>query len=400
MREDFDVLAAIGVTPAGGVDRSSLNDAHLAARKWFVERAAEAGLATRVDAAGNHSALLRADGPTLLLGSHLDSVPNGGRYDGALGVVAALHVLLAVQASGLTLPVELEAIDFTDEEGTLVGLLGSEALTGALAPETLQAPRGGREALVAGLERAGLQEGQLASARREAESLAGYLERHIEQGPVLERAGVQIGVVTAIVGARSFSLVFRGAAGHAGTTPMDARRDAGLAAASFAVAANELVVRDFPGCVATIGDLQLEPGAYNVVPGTARVALECRSEDGIELERLATALLGAAQREATARRVELEIEPVGRWEPTALDPGICAAIEEVAAGLGLSSLRLRSGAGHDAQALARVTKAGMIFVPSVGGLSHDPGESTSWEDCVNGANVLLGSALLLAHRSR
>jgi len=176
--------------------------------------------------------------------------------------------------------------------------------------------------------------------------------------------------------------------------------DAGLAAASFAVAANELVVRDFPGCVATIGDLQLEPGAYNVVPGKARVALECRSEDGIELERLATALLGAAQREATARRVELEIEPVGRWEPTALDPGICAAIEEVAADLGLSSLRLRSGAGHDAQALARVTKAGMIFVPSVGGLSHDPGESTSWEDCVNGANVLLGAALVLAHRSR
>ena len=400
MQEDFDALAAIGATPAGGVDRSSLNDAHLAARKWFVERAAAAGLATRVDAAGNHSARLPADGPTLLLGSHLDSVPNGGRYDGALGVVAALHVLLAVHASGLMLPVELEAIDFTDEEGTLVGLLGSEALTGALTPETLHAPRGGREALVAGLERAGLQEGQLASARRESESLAGYLELHIEQGPVLERAGVEIGVVTAIVGARSFSLVFRGAAGHAGTTPMDARRDAGLAAASFAVAANELVVRDFPGCVATIGDLRLEPGAYNVVPGTARVALEFRSEDGVELETLETALLEAARREAAARGVELEIEPVGRWEPTALDPGTCAAIEAVAGELGLSSLRLRSGAGHDAQALARVTKAGMIFVPSVAGLSHDPAESTAWEDCVNGANVLLGAALALAHRSR
>ena len=400
MREDFDALAAIGATPAGGVDRPSLGAAHLAARRWFIERADAAGLATRVDAAGNHSAFLPAVGPTLLLGSHLDSVPNGGRYDGALGVVAALHVLLAVQAAGVELPVGLEAIDFTDEEGTLVGLLGSEALAGALPPETLLAPRGGREALLAGLERAGLNEGELANARREPASLAGYLELHIEQGPVLERAGVQIGVVTAIVGARSFSLVFRGAAGHAGTTPMDARRDAGLAAASFAVAANELVVRDFPGCVATIGDLRLEPGAYNVVPGVARVALEFRSGDAAELDALETALLAVAHREAGTRRVELELSPVARWEPTPLDSGVSAAIEEAAAELGLSSLRLPSGAGHDAQALARVTPAGMVFVPSVGGLSHDPGESTAWKDCVNGANVLLGAALHLARRSR
>ena len=396
MREDFDALAAIGATAAGGVDRPSLGEAHLAARRWFLERAAAAGLATRVDAAGNHSALLAADGPTLLLGSHLDSVPNGGRYDGALGVVAALHVLLAVR--GTELPVALEAIDFTDEEGTLVGLLGSEALAGTLARETLRAPRGGRDALLAGLARAGLREDELALARRDPESLAGYLELHIEQGPVLERAGVQIGVVTTIVGARSYALVFRGAAGHAGTTPMDARRDAGLAAAAFVVAANELVVRDFPGCVATIGDLHLEPGAYNVVPGSARVALEFRSGDGAELEALETALLDAARREADAHRTELEIAPVGRWKPTPLDAGVCDAIENAAAALGLESLRLRSGAGHDAQAVAGVTPAGMIFVPSVAGLSHDPGESTAWEDCVNGANVLLGAALRLACR--
>jgi len=396
MREDFDALAAIGATAAGGVDRPSLGEAHLAARRWFLERAAAAGLATRVDAAGNHSALLAADGPTLLLGSHLDSVPNGGRYDGALGVVAALHVLLAVR--GTELPVALEAIDFTDEEGTLVGLLGSEALAGTLARETLRAPRGGRDALLAGLARAGLREDELALARRDPESLAGYLELHIEQGPVLERAGVQIGVVTTIVGARSYALVFRGAAGHAGTTPMDARRDAGLAAAAFVVAANELVVRDFPGCVATIGDLHLEPGAYNVVPGSARVALEFRSGDGAELEALETALLDAARREADAQRTELEIAPVGRWKPTPLDAGVCDAIENAAAALGLESLRLRSGAGHDAQAVAGVTPAGMIFVPSVAGLSHDPGESTAWEDCVNGANVLLGAALRLACR--
>ena len=397
MRADFDELASIGATPAGGVDRPSLSDAHLAARAWFRRRAAAAGLETRTDAAGNESAILAGAGRrTLLLGSHLDSVPSGGRFDGALGVVAALHALLAVQHAGLELPVALEAIDFTDEEGTLVGLLGSEALAGTLDPESLQAPRGGRAALLAGLERAGLREDELTRARRDPESLAGYLELHIEQGPLLERSGTQIGVVSAIVGARSHSLVFRGAAGHAGTTPMDARKDAGLAAAAFALAAEELVVRDFPGCVATVGDLRLEPGAYNVIPGTATVALEFRSPDAAALDALEDALLGRAQSEAAARSLELEIAPVGRWEPTPLDPGVCDAVEAAAEALGLSSMRLTSGAGHDAQALASVTRSGMIFVPSVGGLSHDPGELTVWDDCVNGANVLLWAALALA----
>jgi len=396
MREDFDALAAIGATPAGGVHRPSLGEAHLAARAWFLDRAAAAGLETRVDRAGNHSAILPGAGPTLLLGSHLDSVPNGGRYDGALGVVAALHVLLAVQGSEVELPLALEAIDFTDEEGTLVGLLGSEALTGKLTLESLRSPRGGREALLAGLERAGLSEEGLISARRDPASLAGYLELHIEQGPLLERAGAQIGLVTGIVGARSFSLVFRGLAGHAGTTPMNARRDAGLAAAAFAVAANALVVRDFPGCVATVGDLRLEPGAFNVVPGSARVAIECRSLDPEELDALESALLQEAGAAAATHALGVEATPVGRWESTPLDAGVRAAVGRAAVGLGLSTVELPSGAGHDAQALAAVVPSGMIFVPSAGGVSHDPREYTSWGDCINGANTLLRAALELA----
>src|SRR5205814_4306693 len=179
MREDFEALAAIGATPEGGVNRPSLSEAHLAARAWFLERAAAAGLEANVDHAGNHSAVLPADGPTLLLGSHLDSVPNGGRYDGALGVVAALHVLLALR--GTALPYALEAIDFTDEEGTLVGLLGSQAIAGTLRAEELQAPRGGREAVLAGLARAGLHEQRLGEARRDPASPVGYLELHIAQ---------------------------------------------------------------------------------------------------------------------------------------------------------------------------------------------------------------------------
>jgi N-carbamoyl-L-amino-acid hydrolase len=396
MREDFDALAAIGATSAGGVDRPSLGEAHLAARAWFLDRAVAAGLETSVDPAGNHSAILPGAGPTLLLGSHLDSVPNGGRYDGALGVVAALHVLLAVQASGLQLPLALEAIDFTDEEGTLVGLLGSESLTGKLTLESLRSPRGGREALLAGLERAGLNETELVLARRDPASLVAFLELHIEQGPLLERAAVQIGLVTGIVGARSFSLLFRGLAGHAGTTPMDARRDAGLAAAVFTVAANELVVRDFPGCVATVGDIRLEPGAFNVIPGSARVAIECRSLDLAQLDALESALLREAHAAAAMHALGVEATPVGRWEPTPLDADLRAVVGRAASGLGLETMELSSGAGHDAQALAAVVPSGMIFVPSDGGISHDPREHTSWEDCVNGANTLLRAALELS----
>jgi beta-ureidopropionase / N-carbamoyl-L-amino-acid hydrolase len=399
MRADFDALARIGATAEGGVDRPCFSEAHLAARAWFVARAREEGLAARVDAAGNHSAVLGGGARTMLLGSHLDSVPHGGRFDGALGVVAALHALIAMRSAGVRPRLAFEAIDFTDEEGTLVGLLGSGALAGTLTRAVLEAPRGGRAALLAGFERAGLREDALAQARREAGSLAAYLELHIEQGPVLERAGADIGVVTAIVGARSFMLRFHGEAGHAGTTPMGERRDAGLAAAAFALAANELVVRDFPGAVATVGELRLEPGVYNVIPGTAALALEFRAADARVLDELEQALLARARGEAATRRVELEVEAVGSWQPTALDAAVCDAIERAAARLGLRTLRLASGAGHDAQALAAVTAAGMIFVPSVGGRSHDHRELTPWQSCVGGANVLLTTALDLAGAS-
>lgn len=400
LQADFAALASIGSTAAGGVTRTTFSDAHRAARAWFLERAAAAGgLETRVDAAGNHSAVLparSAGARTLLLGSHLDSVPSGGRYDGALGVLAALEVLRAVRDAGLDLPVTLEAIDFTDEEGTFVGLLGSWALTGALTPERLASPRGGREALLAGLARAGLAEERLADARRDPATLAAYLELHIEQGPVLERDGVDVGIVSGIAGSRSFQLTFEGDARHAGTTPMAGRRDAALGAARFLLGVRETVVRDFPGCVATVGKIELEPGAFNVVPGRARASLECRSLEPAQLDALAPALLERARTDAAAEGLALEIEPVGRWEPAQLDPSVRAAIGRAVSSLQLSSVELPSGAGHDAQALAAVTPSGMIFVPSVGGVSHDPAEQTAWEDCVNGANVLLGAALDLA----
>jgi hydantoinase/carbamoylase family amidase len=396
MRADFDALASIGATGDGGVDRRDWSDAHFAARAWFHARAREEGLDTRIDAAGNHSAVLGRGSRTLLLGSHLDSVPHGGRYDGALGVVAALHVLIALGRAGIRTPLSVEAIDFTDEEGTAVGLLGSWALAGTLTREALAAPRGGRDVLLAGLERAGLIEDRLFDARRDPSTLAGYLELHIEQGPVLERAGMDIGVVTAIFGSRCFTLRFVGEAGHSGTTPMDARRDAGLAAAAFAIVANELVVSEFPGCVATVGEMRFEPGAHNVIPGVATVRLDFRAAELSTLDELERGMLERARGEATARGVELEVRGVGRWRPAPCEPGVIDAVERSAHRLGLRAMRMVSGAGHDAQALAEVAPAGMVFVPSVGGRSHDPSEYTPWESCVNGANVLLGAAIELA----
>ncbi len=402
MRQDFESLSSIGATRGGGVSRPTFSAAHTAARRWFLSRAESAGLGTHIDAAGNQSAVLRTRpsqyARVLMLGSHLDSVPGGGRYDGALGVVAALHVLIAFKQAGGELPFDLEAIDFTDEEGTLVGLLGSKAIAGTLTPEILESARGGHEALTAGLKQAGLSKERLFQARRDPGSLAGYLELHIEQGSRLEREKVQIGVVTAIVGSRSFLIVLRGSGGHAGTTPMDQRRDAAVAAARAILAVREIAVRDFPGSVATIGDVRLEPGAFNVVAGLARLALEFRSQDADELDAMESAVLGAIRFSGEAEGIDVETHAAGSWQPTGLDPRMCDATERAASALGLTIKRLTSGAGHDAQALASITPSGMIFVPSVGGVSHDPRELTAWDDCVNGANVLLGTVQELARR--
>lgn len=403
LRRDFETLSQIGATGDGGVSRPTYSEAHIAARRWFLERARQAGLATGIDAAGNHSARFATEAnqgaAVLLLGSHLDSVPAGGRFDGAMGVVVALNVVIAFKQASATLPFALEAIDFTDEEGTLMGLLGSQALAGTLSREALASPRGGRTKLLSGLSRGGLEEDRLFEARRDPDSLVGYLELHIEQGPSLERQGIDIGVVTRIVGSRSFRIDLQGQGGHAGTTPMDARHDAGVAASRIVLKVREIVVRDFPGAVITVGDVDLQPGAFNVIPKTARLSLEFRSQHEGTLTAIEEAIRPAMQAEAVAEGVSFQITPVARWQPASLDPHFGEVIERVARAHGLSTTRLPSGAGHDAQELAAITRTAMIFVPSVGGISHDPREFTAWEDVVNGATVLLETVEELArHR--
>jgi N-carbamoyl-L-amino-acid hydrolase len=395
----FNELASIGATEAGGVHRPTFSEGHLAARQWFQEEAQQSGLEFRMDGAGNHSAVLVGttdNALTLLLGSHLDSVPDGGRFDGALGVIAALEVLKTIQENGVHHKFRLEAIDFTDEEGTLVGLLGSAALTGHLHLELLQNPRGGRENLIEGMMRAGLSEESIWSARRPKESLAGYLELHIEQGKRLERSGIQIGVVYANVGISSYRLSFIGRADHAGSTLMQDRLDASLGASSFTLAAREVVMKEFPNCVVNVGNMQFTPGAFNIVPARVDVSLEFRSAEDSEFDRLDTALLALAYTEAKRFDLDFKADFRGRHKPTPMSDSVQRAFVESCDALGLTHTSLVSGAGHDGQSFAGICPMGMIFVPSVNGTSHSPYEFTKWEDCVNGANVLLQAVLRLA----
>ncbi len=400
---NFEALSQIGATPDGGVHRPTFSLEHLEARAWFRESAESAGLDFQTDGAGNHSAVLQcadSDAPTLLLGSHLDSVPNGGRFDGAIGVLSAFEVLSTINDQGIELPVHLEAIDFTDEEGTFHGLLGSEALTGILKSDDLLIPRGGREQFFSGLARAGLTEEGLFSAQRSPKRLAGYLEVHIEQGSRLINAQADIGIVTSIVGINSYTLTFLGRADHAGTTPMDERLDASLGASAFTLAARKLVMREFPDCVVNVGAIEFEPGAFNIVPERASLSLEFRAPDEGTFKHLENSLLALAETEAQKLGLILEAKFLGKHKPAPMDSAVQRAFKQAAEALRLRTISLASFAGHDAQSLATVCPAGMIFIPSVGGSSHSPREFTEWDDCVNGANVLLQATMSIAANSQ
>ena len=396
---DLDDLGRIGRTKEGGVSRPALSAADVEGRAWFYHRVQAAGLAFRQDGAGNLSAVLLAPdaaAPTLLLGSHLDTVSNGGPYDGALGVLAALEVLRTVHEAGLDLPVTLEAISFTDEEGTVIGLLGSSALAGLVTPADLKQARGGADALNAGLARIGISRESVLAARREAAGLAAYVEVHVEQGVRLEEAGIDIGVVEAIVGIRSMWLRFQGRAAHAGTMPMDRRADALWGASAFVQQARDLVMARFSPGVINCGRIQVQPGAFNIVPAQVDLAVEFRHAREADLDEMQAALLDLAQRCAQENRLTVSAEITGEGRAAPMHATVMAAIEAAAQRLGLSHTRLVSFAGHDTQSLSTVTPAAMFFVPSVNGISHNPQEFTQEQDLVNGANVLLHTALGLA----
>src|SRR5881296_2483111 len=376
---------------------------HEEARAWLLGELKAAGLAAWVDPAGNVFGALGADrigaaAPVVLTGSHIDTVPEGGILDGALGVIAGLECVQAIREAGARVARPLAVAAWSDEEGRYGSLFGSRAFCGRLdaaAIGTMAAVDGDR--LVDAMARAGFDARRAPEAIAPRGSVAAYVELHIEQGPRLEEAGIPIGVVEAIVGVRRSRVTFLGQADHAGTTPMERRRDAFLAAADYALRVREHVVtRGSKASVTNFGVVHVHPGASNIVPGRAELVHEMRDPDVAVLERLAAETASLAREVAGRHQVGVDIQPMSATIPAPCSPRIQAVIEKVCATLGLATRRLYSAAGHDAQNLARVTDSGMIFIPSLGGRSHRVDEMSDWQAIERGANALLHTLLALA----
>ena len=341
----------------------------------------EAGMAVRTDAAGNLVGHLPGSDPdagTLLLGSHLDTVRDAGAFDGPLGVIAAIECVALLRAEEVSLPFSVDVLGFSDEEGLRFGTpyLGSRAVAGTLDAATLDVAADDgvtvREALAA------FGAGPEPASRR-GERLLGYCELHIEQGPVLEQRGAPVAVVTAVAGATRAEVRFTGRAGHAGTVPMELRRDAACALAGFVLAV-EAAANAEAGLVATVGRLSALPGAPNVIPGAAVASLDVRHADDAVREQAVRQLRERAAAIAAGRALELEWEERMATPAVAMDPGLTALLAAAVAAGGAPDVRLPSGAGHDAVALSELTATAMLFVRCAGGVSHNPAEAVSVED--------------------
>ncbi len=383
-------LSALGAYE-GGIDRALFTPADRAARALFVAWSRASGFEVVQDRAGNVFAQRagRQDGPALLVGSHLDTVKTGGAYDGAYGVVAALCALEAIASDASETACAIEVVGWAGEEGSRfpLGCLGSGVFSGAnplaeveaLADERgtrFAAARDGSDGLLAGV------------AVRDGFPLpAAYLEIHVEQGPILERAGERLGVVTAIAGARRFRIALHGESGHAGTLPMTLRRDALCAAAELTLGL-EARARELDECVATVGFLAVEPNQTNIVPGEAVLRVDMRSVDDARIDELERTLRAACVEIERSRGVAATIEPLEARKPVPMDAGLRALLHATVAEMGLHAIDVPSGAGHDAMCLGPVTPTAMLFVPSAGGRSHVGSEYTSPEDLELGAAVL------------
>ena len=396
LEEHLHELAQFGADPQGGVSRLAFSDPDIAARNWVKDLMQAAQLSVRVDAAGN--IIGRREGrerglPAIVIGSHTDSVPQGGNYDGDVGVLGAIEVAQQLAEQQLPLRHALEVVDFTDEEG---GLVGSLARAGHLKPASLELVNASGRSVREGVRLLGGDPEAVARAARRTGEIAAYVELHIEQGGTLERTHTDIGVVEGIVGIRWWEATITGIANHAGTTPMDQRHDALLAAAELIQAVNTAAT-SLPGRqVATVGRIRAEPGAPNVIPGKVVMSVEVRDLDAARIQDV-FARIGARAGEIARRQgvsiVLRDLEANAAPAPT--DPRLRRIIAAAARALGLSTLELPSGAGHDAQDMATIAPAGMIFVPSAGGISHSPREYTAPGDVANGANVLLRTVLAI-----
>ncbi len=394
----LEELGAIGRHPQGGLRRLAANDADREARDLLVSWMKQLHLDVRVDRIGNIFGIRKGTthGPAVMTGSHIDTVFDGGLYDGALGVLAGLELVETLNDGAIETSRPIAIAAFTNEEGVRFqpDMMGSLVTAGGMPLEDALNTRD--------------NEGKILGDELKRISYAGdmecgsivphaFVELHIEQGPVLERDGMSIGAVNALQGISWTEVKFHGQANHAGTTPMSLRRDAGYSAAMLTCRVREIAREIGNGQVATVGKLQLDPGDINVVPGSATMTVDLRNADNDLLEQAESKLQTAIDEIASAENVKAECRKLARFPPVQFEANIVERIEEEARNFGFSFKRMTSGAGHDAQMMARICPSAMIFVPSRDGISHNPAEHTDQDHLENGANVLLRTIIGLAN---
>ena len=396
LEQRIKALSAFGANREGGVSRVAFSEADLAGRSYIRGLMREVGLSVRMDTAGN--IIGRREGsepdlPVIMFGSHIDSVPGGGNYDGDVGVIGAIEVIQLLNDNAVRTRHSLEVVVFTDEEG---GLTGSRAMVGEIGDTTLSVVSHSGMTIGDGIRAVGGDPNRLDLAERRPGEIKAFIELHIEQGAILHDEKVDIGVVEGIVGIRWWDVTIEGFANHAGTTPMNRRWDAMISAAEYILAVNRVATSMSGGQVATVGRLHAEPGAPNVIPGEVVLSLEIRDLSTAKIQRVFDEIRREGERIADARFTPIRYAEIDVASPPApTDEQMRRIIAASADDLGLSFKFMPSGAGHDAQDMAQIAPTGMIFVPSVNGVSHSPKEFTSAQDMANGASVLYRTVIAI-----
>jgi N-carbamoyl-L-amino-acid hydrolase len=398
--DDLRAFSQIGGRPDGGLDRLAWTKADLDGRQWLAARMRACGLDARTDPALNVFGHQPAStGPWLLIGSHADSVPRGGRLDGAYGTIAALEVLRTLVEAHDPLAEHVEIVGWSDEEGVRFenGLIGSRAVAGELNPDDLEEQTDWQgEPVAVVLARAGVDLGRINEAHEHLDFLKGYLELHIEQGPRMEADGFDLAVVTGIVGVHREKVRIEGVQNHAGTTPFRMRKDAGRAAARAVAGLRELVQAVDEEAVANVGAIHFYPGGINIVPGRAEFDLEVRHLKDDSVRRIVNAFHDRLHQVCAEEGCRADADLRAYDPPATMDARVMAALERACQSLSRRFTKLASGAGHDASAMSRHVPTGMLFVPSIGGISHAPEENTSDEHLVLGARALLAGVRVVA----
>ena len=401
LEKDFAALAKFGSLESGGFTRVAFSLEDLAAREWLQQAMMAAGLDVSVDAVGNIRARRagREELPAVVLGSHLDTVPEGGNYDGSVGVLAALEIVRTLNDLKLVTKRPIEVVNFSAEESSRFGVatIGSKAMTGKLGLTELHrlTDREGFS-LYETLQASGYSPDDIHLAALAAENIHAFLELHIEQGPVLEQKSCPVGIVTSIAAPTRFKVTIEGQADHSGNTPMVLRKDALAAAAELVLGVERIAMSVSRDTVATVGYLDVAPGAMNVIPGRVELGIDIRDISMANKDRAASAILDLIDMVAARRGVRVQQEKLCDDVPVRLSGKIISTLVDAAETADIDFIRMPSGAGHDAMNMATVTDVGMIFIPSVGGISHNTDEYTRMEDICVGTDLLFDATMLLA----